>query len=159
MPKDEPNLLEGALGIGHRHDWENIVVVLSAESTDATLIGMAASYHGDYNVCSGTGCDEYLSGTNPLIQYYSAALLLDHSLGFTTTVGGTQPLISWDELPTVAQEALTDKDWGGAYSRCLEYDVVLLLTIHQMRSFLSSTRTLRAISRRRTDTWTSNSLA
>lgn len=116
MPKDEPNALEGALGIGHRHDWENAVVVLSAASTSTTLVGMAASYHGDYNVCSGSGCDKYLDGTSPLIQYYSASLILDHSLGFTTTVGGTQPLIAWDELPTVAQTALADKDWGG---KCL----------------------------------------
>lgn len=113
MPKDEPNSLLGALGVGHRHDWENAVVVLTSESTDATLVGMAASYHGDYNVCVGSGCDDYLDGTNPLIMYYSEALILDHSLGFTTTVGGTQPLIAWDELPTVAQDALTDKDWGG----------------------------------------------
>lgn len=115
MPKDEPNLLEGSLGIGHRYDWENAVVVLTNESTDATLVGMAASYHGDYNVCSGSDCDDYLDGTNPLIQYYSAYDILDHSLGFTTVVGGTQPLIAWDELPTVAQDALTDKDWGGMY--------------------------------------------
>lgn len=113
MPKDEPNLLEGALGIGHRYDWENVVVVLTSESTSATLVGMAASYHGDYNVCVGSDCDDYLDGTNPKIEYYSAYEILDHSLGFTSTVGGTQPLIAWDELPTVAQDALTDKDWGG----------------------------------------------
>lgn len=116
MPKDEPSLIEGALGIGHRYDWENAVIVLSDETTDATLVGMAASYHGDYNVCAGSDCDDYLDGTNPLIQYYSAYDILDHSLGFTTTVGGTQPLISWDELPTVAQDALADKDWGGTFS-------------------------------------------
>lgn len=112
MPKDEPNLLEGALGVGHRYDWENAVIVLTSESTDATLVGMAASYHGDYNVCVGSDCDDYLDGTNPLIDYYSEDDILDHSLGFTTTVGGMQPLIAWDELPTVAQDALTDKDWG-----------------------------------------------
>lgn len=115
MPKDEPNALEGAFGVGHRHDWENVVVVLSTTSTSATLVGMAASYHGDYNVCLGSDCDDYLDGTNPLIRYYSESLILDHSLGFTTTVGGTQPLIAWDELPTVAQDALADKDWGGMY--------------------------------------------
>ncbi|PSR77406.1 necrosis inducing protein [Coniella lustricola] len=123
MPKDEPNELEGALGIGHRYDWENAVVVLSSESTSATLVGMAASYHGDYNVCVGaSGCASYLDGDHPLIQYYSASLILDHSLGFTTTVGGTQPLIAWDELPTVAQDALADKDWGDAIVPFLDSD-------------------------------------
>lgn len=113
MPKDEPSLLESLFGVGHRYDWENVVIVLTSESTDATLVGMAASYHGDYNVCSGSDCDDYLDGNNPLIKYYSAYEILDHSLGFTTTVGGTEPLIAWDELPTVSQDGLTDKDWGG----------------------------------------------
>lgn len=112
MPKDEPNVLEGAAGVGHRYDWENIVVVLSAESTSATLVGMAASAHGDYSACKGTACNQYLSGTAPLIQYYSEGGVLDHSLGLTTTVGGRQPLIAWDSLPAVASAALTNKDWG-----------------------------------------------
>lgn len=122
MPKDEPSLIEGALGIGHRYDWENAVVFLSGESTDASLVGMAASYHGDYVACSGSGCDDYLEGDSPLIRYYTAYSILDHSLGFTSTVGGTQPLIAWDELPTVAQEGLTDKDWGDAIVPFLDSD-------------------------------------
>lgn len=122
MPKDEPSELESWFSVGHRHDWENAVVVLSGYATDATLVGMAASYHGDYNVCLGSDCDDYLDGTNPLIKYYSAYDLLDHSLGFTTTVGGTQPLIAWDEMPTVAQDALADKDWGDAIVSFLDSD-------------------------------------
>ncbi|KAK7746265.1 hypothetical protein SLS53_002224 [Cytospora paraplurivora] len=122
MPKDEPNEIEGELGVGHRYDWENAVVVLSSESTNATLVGIAASYHGDYQVCSGTGCDDYLDGDTPLIRYYTAYGILDHSLGFTSIVGGTQPLIAWDELPTVSQEALTNKDWGSAIVPFLDSD-------------------------------------
>ncbi|RMD43936.1 hypothetical protein DV735_g1210, partial [Chaetothyriales sp. CBS 134920] len=116
MPKDEPNLLAGALGIGHRHDWENAVVVLASESTSASLVGLAASYHGDYQTCSGgtSGCSSYLSGNRPLIRYYSAGGVLNHSLGFTSTVGGTQPLIAWESLPQVARTALANKDWGDA---------------------------------------------
>ncbi|RMZ78198.1 hypothetical protein DV738_g4043, partial [Chaetothyriales sp. CBS 135597] len=114
MPKDIPNILEGAVGIGHRHDWENVVVVLASQSTSASLVGLAASYHGDYETCSGTGCSSYLSGNYPRIRYYSAGSVLDHSLGFTTTVGGTQPLIAWASLPAVARTALTNKDWGDA---------------------------------------------
>ncbi|KAH8671547.1 necrosis inducing protein-domain-containing protein [Xylariales sp. PMI_506] len=123
MPKDEPNELEGDLGIaGHRYDWENAVVVLSAEDIDAMLVGIAASYHGDYVTCTGSGCDDYLSGSNPLIEYYSVADILDHSLGFTTTVGGMQPLIAWENLTVAAQEALTDKDWGSAIVPFLDSD-------------------------------------
>jgi hypothetical protein len=32
----------------------------------------------------------------------------------TTTVGGQQPLIGWESLPTVAQTALDDTDFGSA---------------------------------------------
>ena len=61
-PKDEP-----ASGLGHRYDWESIVVWLSSESLSATLLGVAASAHGDYS----TTTTPSLSGTSPLIQYFS----------------------------------------------------------------------------------------
>ena len=44
MPKDSPST-----GLGHRHDWENAVVWLSAQSTTAKVIGAAASAHGDFD--------------------------------------------------------------------------------------------------------------
>ncbi|KAK4546544.1 hypothetical protein LTR36_001761 [Oleoguttula mirabilis] len=110
MPKDEPSEAESLLGIGHRYDWEGVVIWLSEESTVATLLGVAASYHGDYQ----TETDPDTDGDHPLIKYYSEDYILDHSCGFTDTVGGLQPLIAWDSMPTVAQEALADKDWGDA---------------------------------------------
>ncbi|KAF7186565.1 NLP effector protein 1, partial [Pseudocercospora fuligena] len=110
FPKDEPSWLESLVGVGHRYDWEDVVVWLSDATEDATLLGVAASYHGDYV----TSTDPSLSGDHPLIQYYTAYAILDHSMGFASTVGGTQPLIAWDELPSAAQTALADKDWGDA---------------------------------------------
>jgi hypothetical protein len=41
MPKDSPSS-----GLGHRHDWENVVVWLSSASESATLRGVAISAHG-----------------------------------------------------------------------------------------------------------------
>ena len=35
-------------------------------------------------------------------------------LGFTSTVGGQQPLFAWESLPAVAQQALANTDWGAA---------------------------------------------
>ncbi|KAF2770302.1 NPP1-domain-containing protein, partial [Teratosphaeria nubilosa] len=110
FPKDEPSEAEALVGVGHRYDWEGIVVWLSEVSTDASLLGVAASYHGDYT----TETDPDTSDDHPLIKYYSAYDILDHSCGFTDTVGGMQPLIAWDSMPTVSQEALADKDWGDA---------------------------------------------
>ena len=109
FPKDEPSWLESLVGIGHRYDWEAAVVWLSSASEDATLLGVAASYHGDYV----TSTIPTFSGDHPLIQYYTAYAILDHSLGFTSSVGGMQPLVAWECLPTVAQTALAGKDWGG----------------------------------------------
>ena len=75
-PKDEPST-----GIGHRHDWESIVVWLSEESESATLNGIAVSGHGGFT----TSTEPDLSGTSPLIRYYNT-WPLDHQLGFTSTV-------------------------------------------------------------------------
>jgi len=108
FPKDEPSELESLVGVGHRYDWEGIVVWLSSASTSAKLLGVAASYHGDYQTSTAPS----LSGNHPLIKYYTAYDILDHSCGFTTTVGGMQPLIAWDSMPTVAQNAIANKNWG-----------------------------------------------
>ena len=62
MPKDSPSN-----GLGHRHDWENAVVWLSEESTSASIIGAAASAHGDYD----TSTSPDLSGDSVLFRYFS----------------------------------------------------------------------------------------
>ncbi|KAI0134645.1 necrosis inducing protein [Xylariales sp. AK1849] len=108
-PKDEPSELESLLGVGHRHDWENVVVWLSAESTDAAVLGVAASAHGDYS----TETSPTFSGDGVLIKYYTDGIL-DHSLGFTTDVGDQQPLVAWESLSTTIQDALNSTDWGAA---------------------------------------------
>ncbi|KAJ5727039.1 npp1 domain-containing protein [Penicillium malachiteum] len=107
MPKDEPSD-----GLGHRHDWEGAIVWLS-DSTSMTadnVVAVCPSAHGNWD-CSTDGFT--LDGTAPLIDYESI-WPLDHSCGLTTTVGGTQPLIAWESLPTVAQEALNTTDFGSA---------------------------------------------
>jgi hypothetical protein len=107
MPKDEPSD-----GLGHRHDWEGVIVWLtsSTATTAANIVAVCPSAHGDWD-CSTDGYT--LSGTAPLIKYESI-WPLDHSCGLTTTVGGQQPLIAWESLPTVAQTALDDTDFGSA---------------------------------------------
>ncbi|KAJ6465764.1 putative necrosis and ethylene inducing peptide 2 precursor [Mycena sanguinolenta] len=108
MPKDE--VVSGL--IGHRHDWEGVIVWLSSStSTSASnILAVCPSAHGNWD-CSTDGFS--LTGTSPLIAYQSI-FPLDHSMGLTTTVGGTQPLIAWESLPAVAQEALMTTDFGAA---------------------------------------------
>lgn len=104
MPKDSPST-----DLGHRHDWEGIVVWLSEASTSATLLGVAASAHGDFETTTSPN----LSGTRPLIRYYNV-WPVNHQLGFTSTVGGEQPLIAWESLTDAARTALEDTDFGSA---------------------------------------------
>ena len=107
FPKDEPSD-----GLGHRHDWEGAIVWLSSstETTADNIVAVCPSAHGDWD-CSIDGFT--LSDTKPLIKYYST-WPVNHQCGLTSTVGGTQPLIAWESLPTVAQTALSDADFGSA---------------------------------------------
>ena len=104
MPKDSPSQ-----GLGHRHDWENIVVWLSSASTTATLRGVAISAHGDYQKDTSPP----LSGTSPKIGYISY-FPLNHQLIATDTQGGQQPLIAWDSMTAAARAAIENTDFGDA---------------------------------------------
>lgn len=104
MPKDSPSD-----GLGHRHDWEEAIVWLSDATAAATLKGFSVSAHGGIETTTSPG----LSGTRPLAEYISY-WPVNHQLIQTSTVGGSQPLIAWDSLPTVAQTALQTTDFGSA---------------------------------------------
>jgi hypothetical protein len=104
MPKDEPSD-----GIGHRHDWENVVVWLSSASTSATVLGLAVSQHGGYSKTTTPS----FSGVRPFVGYVSY-WPLDHQLIADTTEGGSQPLLAWESLTAAARTALTDTDFGSA---------------------------------------------
>ncbi|KEZ46060.1 Uncharacterized protein SAPIO_CDS0906 [Scedosporium apiospermum] len=104
MPKDSPSS-----GLGHRHEWENIVVWLSGASTSASVLGVAVSQHGGHD--KSTSPD--MSGTHPTVGYISY-WPVNHQLIFTSTVGGTQPLVAWENLTDAARKALTETDFGDA---------------------------------------------
>lgn len=104
MPKDSPSS-----GLGHRHDWENIVVWLSDASDSASIVGMAVSQHGGYDIdSSGT-----FSGNSPLAGYISY-WPVNHQMIFTSKKGGQQPLIAWESLTDAARNALINTDFGSA---------------------------------------------
>ncbi|KAJ7305526.1 putative NPP1 domain protein [Mycena albidolilacea] len=107
FPKDEPSD-----GLGHRNDWEGVIVWLasSTSTSAANILAVCPSAHGGWD-CSTDGFS--LTGTSPLIQYESI-FPIDHAMGLTTTVGGTQPLIAWESLPAAAQAALQTTDFGAA---------------------------------------------
>ncbi|RFU25515.1 hypothetical protein B7463_g10821, partial [Scytalidium lignicola] len=106
FPKDEPSD-----GLGHRHDWEGVIVWLSSSTgtSASNILAVCPSAHGDWDCTTSFS----LSGTGPLIKYQSV-WPVDHSCGITSTVGGQQPLIAWESLPAVAQTALENTDFGAA---------------------------------------------
>ncbi|KAF2968325.1 hypothetical protein GQX73_g5268 [Xylaria multiplex] len=106
MPKDSPSS-----GLGHRHDWEAIVVWLdSATATSPQIVGLSTSAHGDFDTITS---NFPLDGTRPKIQYFST-WPVNHQLGTTNTIGGEQPLISWENLTDAARTALENTDFGSA---------------------------------------------
>ncbi|KAL4952308.1 necrosis inducing protein-domain-containing protein [Aspergillus filifer] len=107
FPKDSPST-----GLGHRHEWEGVIVWLSDSTSTAAdnIVAVCPSAHGEWN------CDTSsftLSDTHPLISY-SSVWPVNHQMGLTDTVGGTQPLIAWESLPAAASTALEDTDFGAA---------------------------------------------
>ncbi|RSL97620.1 hypothetical protein CDV31_012946 [Fusarium ambrosium] len=104
FPKDSPSS-----GLGHRHDWENLVIWLSSQSTSASVVAMSVSQHSGYETrTSGT-----FSGNSPLAGY-TASWPVNHHIVFTSEQGGQQPLIAWESLTDAARTALTNTDFGDA---------------------------------------------
>ncbi|RJE18417.1 NPP1 domain protein [Aspergillus sclerotialis] len=107
MPKDSPST-----ELGHRHDWEGVIVWLpdSTSISAENILAVCPSAHGGWD-CSTDGFT--LSGTSPLIKYFSV-WPLDHQLGLTSTKGGMQPLVAWESLPDAARRAIEKTDFGSA---------------------------------------------
>jgi hypothetical protein len=104
MPKDSPSS-----GLGHRHDWENIVVWLSSQSTSATIRGIAISAHGEYQKTTSPS----LAWARPLIGYISV-WPVNHQLVDAKEQGGEQPLIAWESMTDAARNAIETTDFGAA---------------------------------------------
>ncbi|KAG8624394.1 hypothetical protein KVT40_007461 [Elsinoe batatas] len=104
FPKDSPSD-----GLGHRHDWESIVVWLSSSTGTPSILGVSASAHGDFDKNTSPN----LSGTSPLIRYFSI-WPVNHQLGYTSTKGSQQPLVAWESLTQAARTALSNTDFGSA---------------------------------------------
>ncbi|KAE8354332.1 necrosis inducing protein [Aspergillus coremiiformis] len=107
FPKDAPSP-----GIGHRHDWEGVIVWLRdpTQTTPDNILAVCPSGHGRWE-CSTNGYT--LQGTRPLIQYYSI-WPMDHLCGLTNRAGGSQPLIAYESLPEPARAALETTDFDRA---------------------------------------------
>ncbi|TID12653.1 npp1 domain-containing protein [Venturia nashicola] len=108
MPKDEPSF-----GLGHRHEWEGVIVWLSSSTatTATNIVAVCPSAHGGWNCNTTTGF--FLSGTSPLIKYDSP-WPINHQLFQTNMVGGKQPLVAWESMSLTVRSALEHAKFGVA---------------------------------------------
>lgn len=105
MPKDQT--IDDVSPGSHRHDFENVVIWLSNDTT--TVLGGAASGHGEYKITNGA----VPGGDSPTVEYF-ATFPTNHELQFTQTEGNTYPISDWDAMPDAAKKALQDTDFGQA---------------------------------------------
>lgn len=105
MPKDQT--IDDVSPGSHRHDFENVVIWLSSDM--ATVLGGAASGHGEYKITNGA----VPGGDSATVEYF-ATFPTNHELQFTETVGNTYPVSDWDAMPDAAKSALQDTDFGDA---------------------------------------------
>ncbi|KAB8070600.1 necrosis inducing protein [Aspergillus leporis] len=105
MPKDQ-----AAPGMGHRHDWEGVIVWLSdpAKTSADNILAVCPSGHGKWD-CSTDGYT--LRETHSLIKYFSV-WPVNHQCSLTDEIGGLQPLIAYESLLEVARNALETGDFG-----------------------------------------------
>ncbi|KAJ3045439.1 hypothetical protein HDV00_010309 [Rhizophlyctis rosea] len=107
MPKDSPSS-----GLGHRHEWEGVIVFLKSSTSTAAsnIAAVCPSAHGEWN-CSTNAYS--LKNSGPLIMYVSL-WPVNHQMALTAKVGGQQPLIAWESLTSAARNALQTTDFGDA---------------------------------------------
>ncbi|TYZ67363.1 hypothetical protein PybrP1_010466 [[Pythium] brassicae (nom. inval.)] len=108
FPKDSP-----FTGLGHRHDWEHVVVWIdNPNAANPTILAVSPSAHSGYNKYAppraGTVAD-----TSAKVDYKSN-VVINHALDSTTSAGEQQPLIMWDQLTPAARTALENTNFGDA---------------------------------------------
>ncbi|CAI5712469.1 unnamed protein product [Peronospora destructor] len=103
---------------GHRHNWGYIVLWLDnvdvetpdIDNTSIVGVAMSASWGHDKTFSVA----RYMNGTSIKVEYYSADILGTTALQLTEEGGEFQDLITWDQLPKLAQHSLNDVEWGSS---------------------------------------------
>lgn len=113
FPKDQN--VSGPGNLGHRHDWEDIVVWLNTCATYGRISQISYSHHGEYQkVAYNQPGGLALYGTHPKVNYGRHGGLMDHDVSPTGEVGGQQPGVAWTTLSQAARNALNYYNFGNA---------------------------------------------
>ncbi|KAJ8544374.1 hypothetical protein ON010_g11894 [Phytophthora cinnamomi] len=101
----------GGVGLGHRHNWEFVVVWIDNPALDnSTILGVSMSAYLGYSKRHPPKA-KYVDGTSVKVDYYYNLVVGNTALRLTEDAGETQDLISWEQLPDVARSALNSTDW------------------------------------------------
>ncbi|RLN51801.1 hypothetical protein BBJ29_002455 [Phytophthora kernoviae] len=110
FPKDSPST-----GLGHRHDWEHVVVWIdNPDVENPTILGVSPSAHSGYSKYVPPSSDT-VDGTSVKVNYESH-WPINHALDSTSKSGDFQDLIMWDQMTDAARTALENTDFGKYYS-------------------------------------------
>ncbi|KAE9293693.1 hypothetical protein PF008_g24731 [Phytophthora fragariae] len=108
FPKDSPSP-----SLGHRHDWENVIVWIdNPEVAEPKILAVCPSAHGDYSRQAPVTSDR-VDGTSVKFNYESH-WPMNHELSTTTQGGEYQDLIMWTQMSENARRALNSVSWGKA---------------------------------------------
>ncbi|KAI9986028.1 hypothetical protein PInf_024869 [Phytophthora infestans] len=108
FPKDSPSS-----GLGHRHDWEHVIVWIDNPGIESPkILAVTPSAHDGYSkqVPPKSDC---VDGTSVKVNYEST-WPVNHALESTSKGGDFQDLIMWDQLSENARRAMNGVGWGKA---------------------------------------------
>lgn len=113
FPKDQN--VDGPGNLGHRYDWEDIVVWTQNCQPNDRINQISYSQHGEYEkIPSNRPGGLQLNGTHPKVNYGQHGTWKDHDVSPTNETGGQQPGIDWKTISPAARRALNGFPFGKA---------------------------------------------
>ncbi|KAE9324773.1 hypothetical protein PF008_g17027 [Phytophthora fragariae] len=108
FPKDEPSS-----GIGHRHEWEPVIVwINNPDVENPKILAVTPSAHSGYHTYAPPNAGTVDGSTTKVA--YESHWPMDHALDSTSEAGDFQDLIMWDQLTENARRALNSVNFGSA---------------------------------------------
>lgn len=100
-------------GLGHRHDWEHVIVwINNPDVPNPTILAVTPSAHSGYSKYAPPNADT-LDGSSVKVNYEST-YPMNHATDITTEPGEFQVLIMWDQMTEAARHALNTVSFGDA---------------------------------------------
>ncbi|KAK1930264.1 hypothetical protein P3T76_014224 [Phytophthora citrophthora] len=97
--------------LGHRHGWEYAVVWLDRLNADnSTILGVSLSAAVGW-AKEAPAQKRWMDGNSLKVSYYFNDDVGNTAVKYTEAKGKLQTLITWDQLPTAARNALSNTDW------------------------------------------------